>query len=132
MSATHPDQTPLDIRHLCGCTRRWLDKDPFERRRNIMWAKADILNELQERKGEVEQRYHVKRMGLFGSYSRGEQRVGSDIDILVDFNDDADLFDLAGLKIFLEEMFQSRVDVIPSRALREELKQAVLADVKYV
>lgn len=97
-----------------------------------MWAKADILNELQEKKGEVEQRYHVKRMGLFGSYSRGEQRVGSDIDILVDFNDDADLFDLAGLKNFLEEMFQSRVDVIPSRALREELKQAVLADVKYV
>ena len=97
-----------------------------------MWAKADILNELQGKKGEVEQRYHVKRMGLFGSYSRGEQRVGSDIDILVDFNDDADLFDLAGLKNFLEEMFQSRVDVIPSRALREELKQAVLADVKYV
>ena len=97
-----------------------------------MWAKADILNELQERKGEVEQRYHVKRMGLFGSYSRGEQKAGSDIDILVDFYDGADLFDLSGLKIFLEEMFQAHVDVIPSRALREELKQAVLADVKYV
>lgn len=97
-----------------------------------MYAKTDILNKLREKKGEVEQRYHVQRMGLFGSYSRGEQRVGSDIDILVDFNDDADLFDLAGLKNFLEEMFQSRVDVIPSRALREELKQAVLADVNYI
>ena len=97
-----------------------------------MNAKTDILKKLRTIKSEVEQRYHVKRMGLFGSYSRGEQKEGSDIDILVDFNDGADLFDLSGLKIFLEEMFQARVDVIPSRTLREELKQAVLADVKYV
>ena len=97
-----------------------------------MNTKTDILERLRAKKGEVERRYHVKRMGLFGSYSRGEQKEGSDIDILVDFNEGADLFDLSGLKIFLEEMFQARVDVIPSRALREELKQAVLADVKYV
>ena len=97
-----------------------------------MYTKNDILDTLREKKGEVEQRYHVKRMGLFGSYSRGDQKAGSDIDVLVDFNENADLFDLAGLKIFLEEIFQARVDVIPSRTLREELKQAVLADVKYV
>jgi hypothetical protein len=97
-----------------------------------MYTKTDILNKLREKKGEVELKYHVKRLGLFGSYSRGEQTVGSDIDVLVDFNDGADLFDLAGLKTFLEELFQAHVDVVPSRALREELKQAVLADVKYV
>lgn len=96
-----------------------------------MFAKTDILNKLQGKKSEVEQRFHVQRMGVFGSYSRGEQRAGSDIDILVDFYDGADLFDLAGLKNFLEEIFQARVDVIPSRALREELKSAVLADVTY-
>ena len=107
-------------------------KNSFDRGRNNVYTKTDILDTLREKKGEVERRYHVKRMGLFGSYSRGDQRAGSDIDILVDFYDTADLFDLAGLKNFLEEVFQARVDVIPSRALREELKPAVLADVKYV
>ncbi len=97
-----------------------------------MYTKTDILNKLREKKGEVELRYHVKRLGLFGSYSRGEQTTGSDIDVLVEFNDSADLFDLAGLKNFLEEVFQAHVDVIPSRALVEELKGAILADVKYV
>jgi predicted nucleotidyltransferase len=50
----------------------------------------------------------------------------------VDLTDDADLFDLAELKFFLEDHLHQRVDIVPGRALRDELKQAVLADVSYV
>jgi predicted nucleotidyltransferase len=73
----------------------------------------------------------VKKIGLFGSYLRGEQKEGSDIDILTDFRDDADLIDLVGLALFLEERLQQKVDIVPENALREELKELILKDVVY-
>ncbi|MGA9087123.1 MAG: nucleotidyltransferase family protein [Methanoregula sp.] len=97
-----------------------------------MTTKKEILEKLTPLAGELKRDYKVKRIGLFGSYARSEQRPESDIDLLVDFSDDADLFDLARLKNFLEEQLYHRVDIVPERALREELKKAVLADVKYV
>ena len=50
----------------------------------------------------------------------------------MDFSEDADLFDLAGLKYFLEELLHQRVDIVPERALRDELRSSVLRDVSYV
>lgn len=73
-----------------------------------------------------------RKIGLFGSYSRDEQRPDSDIDLLVEFTDNADLFDLAELKYYLEEKLRHPVDIVPEKALRDELKQGVLADVCYV
>ena len=54
------------------------------------------------------------------------------IDILVDFSPGADLLDLSGLKIYLEDLFGRTVDVVPKRAIREELKAAILADATYI
>ena len=65
---------------------------------------------------------------LFRSVSRGEQEDDSDIDIMVDFEEGADLFDLTGLTLFLEEKFQQKVDIVPRKALREEIKESVLKD----
>jgi hypothetical protein len=95
-------------------------------------TQKEILEKLTSLNGEIRKDYKVKRIGLFGSYARSEQRPESDIDFLVDFSDDADLFDLARLKFFLEEKLCHRVDIVPERALRDELKKAVLADVRYV
>ncbi len=92
-------------------------------------AAEDILERLRALKPEIEKRYKAKQIGLFGSNVRGEQTDSSDIDILVDFEDGADLLDLTGLAIFLEEEFRRRVDVVPKRALREELRESVLRDV---
>lgn len=97
-----------------------------------MIEKEDILLRLGTLKEDIEKKYKVRRIGLFGSYSRNEQREGSDIDLLVEFHEGADLFDLAGLKNYLEEIFHTRVDIVPARALRDELRQAVFADVSYV
>jgi hypothetical protein len=44
----------------------------------------------------------------------------------VDFEDEADLFDLTGMANFLEKELQQKVDVVPKRALREELHKTVL------
>jgi hypothetical protein len=98
----------------------------------MMKSREEIMDALSNLADELRKNYKVERIGLFGSYARQEQRPDSDIDLLVDFSDDADLFDLAELKYFMEEKLHHRVDVVPARALRDELKQAVLADVSYV
>jgi uncharacterized protein len=95
-------------------------------------TKECILSTLERHKCEIASRYKVKKIGLFGSYARGEQHAGSDIDLLVEFMPGADLFDLSGLKQYLEAMFDHHVDVVPMRALRDELRAAVLADVTYI
>jgi len=88
-----------------------------------------ILTTLKELKPLIVSRYKAKEIGLFGSFARGEQREGSDIDVLVEFEEGADLFDLVGLVDYLEEALQQKVDVVPKRALREELRDSVLQEV---
>lgn len=88
-----------------------------------------ILATLKELKPIIATRYKAKEIGLFGSFVRGEQTVNSDIDVLVEFEEGADLFDLVGLADYLEEALQQKVDVVPKRALREELREAVLREV---
>ena len=86
----------------------------------------EILVRLRELKPQILQRFRAKEIQLFGSSVRREQDPGSDIDILVDFEDVADLFDLTGFAIFLENEFQQKVDVVSKRALREELQESIL------
>ena len=91
-------------------------------------AKQDVLSKLKALKPEIVIRYKVKSLELFGSVVRGEQQEASDIDVLVEFSEDADLFDLIGLGLFLEEKLNRKVDVVPKRALRKELQSTVLAE----
>lgn len=88
-----------------------------------------ILTTLKELKPVIATRYKAKEIGLFGSFARGEQNANSDIDLLVEFEEGADLFDLVGLANYLEEVLQQKVDVVPKRALRAELREAVLREV---
>jgi predicted nucleotidyltransferase len=92
----------------------------------------DLLAKLRELKPQAAASYKVREIGLFGSFARGQQEADSDIDVLVDFDDSADLFDLTGLALCLEEQLQRKVDVVPKRALREELRESVLREVLVV
>lgn len=86
----------------------------------------EILSKLRELKPILLQRYKVREIALFGSFVRGEQSVRSDIDVLVEFEESADLFDLLGLELYLSDTFQRPVDVVPRQALRVELQESVL------
>lgn len=96
-----------------------------------MKNKDEILKTLEVLKGKLKETYKVKGIGIFGSVVREEQKETSDIDVLVDFEDDADLFDLMGLALFLEENLNQKVDVVSKRALREDIKEGVLKEVAY-
>ena len=94
-----------------------------------MKNKQEILSIIRSLQVELRRRFKVKELGVFGSVVRGEQSQASDVDVLVDFEAGADLFDLVGLGLFLEEKLGQSVDVVPRRALREEIKAAVLKEV---
>ena len=90
---------------------------------------SELIERLKALKPSAVSRYKAKKIGLFGSFIRRQQTASSDIDLLVEFEDEADLFDLAGLALFLEEELGRKVDVVPKRALREELRDSVLREV---
>ncbi len=73
-------------------------------------TKDEILNELSKNKSYIEQNFEVDKIGLFGSYAKGKQTEGSDIDIYVEFKHKT--FDnLAGLWNYLEELYHKKIDL---------------------
>ena len=88
-----------------------------------------IQSILASSKAELRKRYKVRELGIFGSYSRGEQKKSSDVDILVKFNPNATLFDFVGLVNYLEEKLKIKVDVVSERGIRPELKSSIVKDV---
>jgi hypothetical protein len=82
--------------------------------------------------GELRQRYNVSRMGLFGSFARGEADETSDIDVLVEFSKPVDIFEFLSLKEYLELILGRKVDLVTEKALKPQLKQKILREVKYV
>ena len=91
-------------------------------------GKNEILEILGEVREEVRREYKAEIKGIFGSYARGDERKESDVDVLVDFSEGADLFDLVRLSLFLEEKLHCKIDVVSQNSLREEIKPYVLKE----
>jgi predicted nucleotidyltransferase len=78
---------------------------------------------------ELRQRYKVRVVGMFGSYTRGEQRENSDLDLLAEFDEKASLLDLAGAQVMLLELLGMKVDLVPREDIRPELKEIIESEV---
>jgi len=89
----------------------------------------EIKEILNKHRDEIKREFKAEIVGIFGSYVRGEEKLGSDVDILVRFKEGATLFDLVGLAEFLEERIGIKVDIVSERALRPELKEQILEEV---
>ncbi len=89
----------------------------------------EILKMLEENR-EVIRGFGVRRLGIFGSYARGEQKEASDTDFLVEF-DDATLQNYLNLKEFLEELFQCPVDLVFADTVKPRLKPIIFNEVIY-
>ncbi|MFH1601844.1 MAG: nucleotidyltransferase family protein [Candidatus Shapirobacteria bacterium] len=68
----------------------------------------------------------VLKAALFGSVARGESKKGSDVDLLVDLANDKNLLDLVGLKLELEDVLKTKVDVLTYDAIYPPLKDIIL------
>jgi len=79
-----------------------------------------ILDKAEEHK--------IRTIKVFGSVVRGEEKLGSDLDFIVEFKDDADLFDLIQFKQALEDFFGVRVDVVTENSIHRLIKEEVLKE----
>ncbi|AKB77811.1 Nucleotidyltransferase [Methanosarcina horonobensis HB-1 = JCM 15518] len=83
---------------------------------------------IQERKDKIKEKFKAEVVGIFGSYARGEEKEGNDIDVLVRFGERATLLHLTGLGFYLEDLFGVSVDVVSERALHPMMKDDVLRE----
>ena len=81
---------------------------------------ANLKRTIVEMQDVIRQKYRAEIKGIFGSYTRSDFHADSDLDILVDFDDSADLTDFIGLQQFLEDRLACKIDVVSRRSYREE------------
>lgn len=94
-------------------------------------TKQDILNVLDRNRSRL-RALGVRRIGLFGSFVRGEQRPDSDIDLLVEFEPGGKTFDtFMELSFFLEEILQHRIELVTVESLSPYLAPHILKEVEY-
>ena len=94
-------------------------------------TKQDIFSVLEENRLRL-RALGVKKIGLFGSFLRGEQRPDSDIDLLVEFEPQQKTFDnFIELSFFLEEVLQHRTELVTVESLSPYLGPHILREVEY-
>ena len=98
-----------------------------------MKSRDQILAFLKQNKIMFRDRYHIIRIGLFGSYARGDQNVNSDIDLLVEFEDNTqDLYDLKlQLKYFFQKSLGIEIDICREKYIKPRIKKSILKETVY-
>ncbi len=87
---------------------------------------------LAKSKPELQSRFGVMRLALFGSTARDSASSGSDVDILVAFEGPASSSRYFGVQFYLEDLFGCSVDLVTEKALRPELRPFIEEDLAYV
>ncbi len=91
-----------------------------------MLKKNLILDKIRNHHTEIRQ-YGVKRLGLFGSFARGEEQTTSDLDFVVEFEHKT--FDAyMGLKQYLEELFGCHVDLVLPNTIKTRIRSRILGE----
>ncbi|HUT63628.1 MAG TPA: nucleotidyltransferase family protein [Anaerolineae bacterium] len=86
---------------------------------------------MKKHKPFMSKQFRVKKIGIFGSYVRGEESEKSDVDILIEFHDTIgwEFFDV---KEYLEKLLGKKVDLFTVKALKRQLRKEILQEVVYV
>jgi len=97
-----------------------------------MLDSGSILTELRNRSGTFD-RLGIKRIGLFGSYLRGDQRSDSDIDILVEFRKGEERYhNLLELHEILTDAFNRKVEIVTVGGLSSYIGPHILKEVRFI
>ena len=93
-----------------------------------MKALDEIKGIIGQHRKVLADKYGVAVLAIFGSYVRDEQKKESDIDLLVEILKPISLLELAGAEIYLSDVLEAKVDLVPKRSVREELKEMILRE----
>ena len=94
-------------------------------------AAADLETTLRALRPLLAARFHVVRLGYFGSFAAGQPRPDSDVDVLVEFSQPLG-WEFFELEEVLEKALHRRVDLVTLAALKPQLRPQVLAEVRYI
>ena len=96
---------------------------------------VEIKKILVKNNNYLRQTFHVKEIGIFGSFVKGEEKTDndSDIDILITFSKGyKDFFNYMRLKYYLEDLLGREVDLVIKEAVKPRLKERIFREVEYV
>ncbi len=97
-------------------------------------SRDDILNFLSKRREFFKKNFHIVKLGLFGSYVRGDNESSSDIDLIVEFEENTqNLFDIKRkLKAYIKENLNLEVDICREKYIKPRYKKVILNEAQYV
>lgn len=93
--------------------------------------KEDIKKILIKNK-EILKKYKVNRIGVFGSVVRGKTKKGSDVDLLVEFEDMIDLFDFVHLNDEVQQILKRKVDLVTPDTIKPYIKPKIMKEVEWI
>lgn len=96
-------------------------------------TQSGVLKELTAAAPDIRERFGVKRIGIFGSFARGDQTVKSDVDVVVELADGySTLRNFISLADFLEELFRRKVDLLTIEGIDRYIRHRVEAEVIWI
>ncbi len=94
--------------------------------------KDQYIRQLGKMLPDLQKRYPIKYLGVFGSYIRNEQTLQSDLDVLVEFSKPVSLLEYVRLELELSDALGVRVDLVSKTALKPRIGRHILAEVVQV
>ena len=91
-----------------------------------------ILEQLRSLRQELKERYHVRSIGVFGSFSRNEQTGKSDLDLVVEFDQPVGMIAFVHLKHLLSDRLRMKIDLVTPEGLHPLIRDQVMHEVVYV
>jgi predicted nucleotidyltransferase len=99
------------------------------RRRTLPATVKPYITKLRRNKRSLSTNYGIKSLGIFGSYVRGEQRRGSDLDVLVSFSEVPSMLGFIRLERHLSEILGIKVDLVIEDSLKPRVGDRILSEV---
>jgi hypothetical protein len=90
------------------------------------------MSALKENLQLMRARYGVRNLSVFGSVARGDERPGSDVDVLVEFEQTPTFDQFMDLKLYLEELLRRKVDLVTRHALKPRMRPIIEKEALHV
>ncbi len=89
-----------------------------------------VKRTLAQHKTELREKFRAKTIGVFGSYVRGEQKRGSDVDVLDEFEEPVGLFEFIDLEDYLSKLLVGvKADLVSRKGLKPHIGEHILQEV---